>query len=375
MATPAERQPVKPEDLELPPPRPIPRPGDRVVWYENGMPKKGTLLGSTLAGRALIEKEENGFRIDQPFASIRDADRDEQGEHGTHGQPVWMSLAEDAIICRPTEAEGKKLDQLIGNRIQPGNEKHATHAELAREIWIRGFEVFFTGKPLREALTRAPGKDADLITTMPRNWIRILLDGMYGTERVKEETPQPWSGLFTIGNTVGSVNAFSYVRFFRWTFEDEVYLHGASFKDEGSFTDFTFNAIYYDFKNKVLIDPTGHGLDDAYSCCLRPMDWSGQLPEPDKMAIGFEILRYSLLGYTLCAEREAELLTAVSEAVQVDEDDLCGPLAKALDGLGLPLNDVLNRIGEFFVVHGLADLFQYNVQPAIKKIMDDGGSS
>jgi hypothetical protein len=368
MATPAERQPVKPADLELPT-RPIPRPCDRVVWYENGRPKKGTLLGSTLAGKALIEKDENGFRIDQLFGSIRNAEGDERGEHDTRGQPAWMSLTEDAIICRPTEAESKKLDQLIGNKIQPG-EEHATHAQLAREIWIRGFEVFFTGKPLREALTRTPGKDADLITTMPRSWIRILLDGMYGTDRVKEETPQPWSGIFTIGNTVGSVNAFSYVRFFRWAFEDNVYLYGANFKDEGSFTDFTFNAIYYDSQNKVLIDPTGHGLDDAYNCCLRPMGWSGQLPERDKKAIGFEILRHLLLGYTLCADRQAELLTAVSEAVQVEEDDLCGPLAKAFDGLGLSSNDILNKIGEFFVLHELSELFQNNVQPAIKKIYE-----
>jgi hypothetical protein len=368
MATPAERQPVKPADLELPT-RPIPRPCDRVVWYENGRPKKGTLLGSTLAGKALIEKDENGFRIDQLFGSIRNAEGDERGEHDTRGQPAWMSLTEDAIICRPTEAESKKLDQLIGNKIQPG-EEHATHAQLAREIWIRGFEVFFAGKPLREALTRTPGKDADLITTMPRSWIRILLDGMYGTDRVKEETPQPWSGIFTIGNTVGSVNAFSYVRFFRWAFEDNVYLYGANFKDEGSFTDFTFNAIYYDSQNKVLIDPTGHGLDDAYNCCLRPMGWSGQLPERDKKAIGFEILRHLLLGYTLCADRQAELLTAVSEAVQVEEDDLCGPLAKAFDGLGLSSNDILNKIGEFFVLHELSELFQNNVQPAIKKIYE-----
>ena len=365
MATPAERQPVKPADLELPPTRPIPRPCDRVVWYENGRPKKGRLLGTTLAGEALIEKDENGFRIDQLFASIRHV---EQGEHETHG-PMWMSLTGDAVICRPTEVEIEKLDQLIGNKIQPG-EEHATHAQLAREIWFRGFEVFFTGKPLREALTKTPGKDADLITTMPRSWVRILLDGMYGTNRVKEETPQPWSGTFTIGNTVGSVNAFSYVRFFRWAFEDNAYLHGASFKDEGSFTDFTCNAIYYDSQNKVLIDPTGYGLDDAYNCRLRPMAWSGQLPEQDKKAIGFEVLRYFLLGYTLSADRQAELLTAVSEAVQVEEDDLCGPLANAFDGLGLPQNDVLNRIGEFFSLHGLAGLFQNNVQPAIVKIYE-----
>jgi Poly A polymerase head domain len=364
MGAPAARQAVEPKDLDLPH-RPIPRPGDCVVWYEGGPePQQGDLLGSTLTGAALVERRSNGFPTEQPFASVRGIDTDK------HDSPMWMSLTADGMICRPAPEEGERLSKLTANAVYPG----PSHFELAHEIWTRGFEVFFTGRPVRDALTKDAGKDADLITTMPRNWLRILLESMYGKDLVKEETPQPYNGTFTIGETVGSVDPFAYVRFFRWTYEDDVYLYGDSFANEGSFTDFTFNAIYYDSHNNALIDPTSYGLEDAYNCCLRPMDWSGQLPRKDKQAIGFEILRHSLLGYTLCPGRELQLLTAVTEAGKLGEDTLCEALAaKVLTGIGaVSISGVLETIGGFLTSHGMADLFQQKIQPALKKIEAKG---
>lgn len=356
----ATRQTIEPKDLDLPR-RPIPQPGDRVVWYEGGAePQQGDLLGSTLTGAALVQRRSNGFRTEQLFASVRGVDKDK------HDSPMWMSLTADGMIWRPAPEESDRLSRLIANAVYPG----PSHSELAHEIWIRGFEVFFTGRSVRDAVTKSAGKDADLITTMPRNWLRILLENMYGKQLVNEESPQPYNGTFTIGETVGSVDPFAYVRFFRWTYEDDAYLYGASFADEGSFTDFTFNAIYYDSHNDALIDPTGYGIDDAYNCCLRPMDWSGQLPRKDRQAIGFEILRHSLLDYTLCPDGEAQLLTAVTEAGKLGEDALCEALAaKVLTGIGaVSIDDVLEKIGGFLSSHGMADLFQHKIQPALKKI-------
>jgi hypothetical protein len=362
METATSREFVAAGDLTLPPCL-IPRPGDSVVWYQEGNRRHGVLRGSTRGGTAVIEWPSGFMTEDTGFASVRIADR------ATAVGPMWLSLPQQAVICRPTSEESLALARLAGQEVYPG----PSHRELAAEIWARGFEVFFTGEPVRRALTNNEVIDAELITTMPGRWLDTLLKDMYGSVDFEKDQDR-----FLVGEIVGSTNAYAYVRLFRSAFRNNEHIYGASFEHEISFNDFAFNTIYFDPNNDVLIDPTGYGIEDALGYCLRPLAWSQEMPRKAKDAIGLQVLRQHLYGCMLCPGREVELLRFVADLGRLGTDALCNALAaEVFMGRELTINHDATEIATFLSGHGMGGLWLQKFQPAIttmKARMLNGGA-
>ena len=86
----------------------------------------------------------------------------------TPSLPNWRYLPSDAKIVRPSADELSSIRRLMARTIPPG----FTYYEFAREVWLRGYEIFLIGGTLRDVLTGTLPKDADFITTMPM--VRLL---------------------------------------------------------------------------------------------------------------------------------------------------------------------------------------------------------
>src|SRR5437868_3991095 len=96
------RELVSAESLRLPP-CPLPRPGDRVVWYRNGLEVIGLLLGHKADGRPYVENESpfKGTATLPSYDSLRHADP------SSRVGPNWTNLPQPALIVRPTSRESE----------------------------------------------------------------------------------------------------------------------------------------------------------------------------------------------------------------------------------------------------------------------------
>jgi hypothetical protein len=337
---------------------PIPRPGDDVLWYEGGILQHGVLMGSTQLGAPRIQRD-SGLTIDLiSYDSIRTAD------HQKPDQPMWLSLPPGSI-WRPTSEESVSLTRLGDHTVYPG----PSHRELAFEIWTRGFEVFFTGEPLRKALLKNDITDAELITTMPIGRLRTLLEDMYGEEQLFVADPRSDNGRIRVGTVVGSLGPFVNVSLFRIDFANKEYAYGSSFDAEVSFSDFAFNAVYFDPINKALIDPTGNGLSDARDRYLRPVPWADAMPASEKVSIGLEVIRQCLLGCTLCPGHEKELLRLVQILDSLTVIDLANAFKiKVFWGLEQYIEDFSMKIEELLKQNNMSGLWLNKIQPAITQM-------
>ena len=348
----ATREIVQGKALRLPPCL-IPRPGDRVVWFQHGNSWHGKFLGIADSGRAVVERPTGYSADDVELASIRVADRRRAVK------PMWSTLR-SGLICRPTDHEKAALAPL-GNQ-QVSRDLPSTR-ELAEEIWERGFEVFFTGESVRRALTQEQVIDSELITTMPNSWLGPLLTDMYVRDRESGPRFDSLRDRFLLGEIVGNPGAYAYIRLFRSPYLDDRRIYRASFADENGFNGLTLNSIYFDPKNDVLIDPTGEGLTDVGERCLRPVYWTAGMPQVAMCQIGLMILRNFLEGCTFCPGMEGSLLKFVQALGRA------GDLAAALHGevfKGRPdIDSDSEKIEKLLQEHGMGDLWLSTFQPAI----------
>jgi hypothetical protein len=165
---------------------PVPRTGDAVVWYQASVLQRGTLVGSTCEGRPCIQPDIGVMSRELTFDSIR-IDKPENA-----AGPIWLHLPTCGTLLQPTRSEQESLLKLAQRIAPPG----IRHRELADEIWMRGFEVFFTGAAVRDALAGTGRRDAEIATTMPLNRLRSVLADMYGEDKV--DAGGPCSGRFQI---------------------------------------------------------------------------------------------------------------------------------------------------------------------------------
>jgi hypothetical protein len=189
-----------------------------------------------------------------------------------------------------------------------------------------GYEVFLTGGAIRDAvhaLAKNPDattdeliemlKDIDLATTAPPPVVREICrqiapeyehGGVWSPLQVdqfgsvlvggpKAKLPNP-EGLDV--NCLRSDGAFEPQVLHADTGENAYpYTFDHNLLDDAGTRDFTCNALYYDPRTKVLLDPTGHGIKDAQDKVLRIARWS-TLEKDDNIALRF--WKFRLRGYT-----------------------------------------------------------------------------
>jgi hypothetical protein len=267
----------------------IPRPGDRIAWYQPGVLQRGTLLGHTWNGEPFIKPDYGSrnrlpnfdmIRIDEPAAAVG---------------PIWCSVGPSDIV-RPTDSERARLHELADRKIPPG----VMHSELLTAIWDWGFEAFLSGWSVGDVLAGSPSRDAEIVTTMPVNRLRQLIVDMYDAKRIIDGEAMWQAGCFRIGNLASIAEQYLQVRAFRYYAPgttDAVF--GASFKHDMALGTFSCCAVYYDLMNDILIDPSGLGVKDAEACLLRPVMDFGQISGEDKARIGLQ-----LIARCMTAERD-----------------------------------------------------------------------
>jgi hypothetical protein len=241
------------------PPCPLPRPGDKVVWYQGGLRTEGELIGYTADCRPLVQSADLGEFQPETFDAVRLADP------ACPIGPNWCRLPETAKVCRPSPEELRSLGTLLSDPIPPG----ASAEALVEEIWNRGYEVFLHGLALRELIRGQRSPDLDIATTMPLNRLRNLVNSMYDQIEELQDFDRE-AGTIRIGRKEASPDRRVTLRAFSFRMpgsRDAVF--GGSFAKDTAYRDFTCNCIYYDPINQVFIDPTGKGLDDAEELRVR----------------------------------------------------------------------------------------------------------
>jgi len=282
------REAVAPEALRLPA-CPLPRPGDVVTWYQNTIRCTGLLLGHTYRSEPCIEPRQGGVTRLASFDDIRIDDR-----RRAVG-PNWLRLPASSTVTRPHDHELEYLERLLDCAAPSGTE----HRTLALEIWNRGYEIFLAGATVREALAKRDVRNAEFVTTMPLDRLHPVVVGMYGLGNIAlGELGREWGRLRLGGAERVASDAVVEVRVFRHAAPGtNAAVFGASFERDLWFGDLSCNAVYYEPINKVLIDPTGFGLDDATGCCVRGVFQPNERSAEELARIGLRVVKQRLRGY------------------------------------------------------------------------------
>jgi hypothetical protein len=301
---------VEPTALDLPP-CVTPRPGELVVVYENGIRIRGRMLGHTPDAQPWIQQESTGAVLCVPsFDLLRlEQPRDRLG-------PNWQQLTDTAKIVRPSKKHAEILDRLL-ERSAEG----VTHADLLLEVWSRGYEVFLIDRTVRDALAGREPTGLEVATTMPIARLHALVERMYDARGEFGKVDQ-LHGSLRIGGVPGSGQAAVNARVFP--------LHGrgtdharfaSSFASDTGYRDFACNCVYYDPVNRVLIDPTGSGIEDALGHRLR-MVYDKELQSKAEIGrIGLRAVVMLALGYEITDDDKAAMaeMCAVAQGLSTPE--------------------------------------------------------
>lgn len=237
------------------PPCPLPRPGEGVRWFADAKPVHGTVLGHNASGEALV-RNEFGTGTSKSYDELRLSDP------FTRTPPNWATLPKEGKIVEPSEDVRSLLDGLLARQIPPG----PTYMELVDEVWARGFEIYLVGGTVRDALTKTTPNDVDFVTTMPLVRARQFLRSMYRAEPSGRDD----RGFLRIGGKPSSGDPFIDFKVFSDSLPGtKEATFGVGFDRDIKHRDFACNAVYYEPKNKVLIDPTGFGISDSANRVLR----------------------------------------------------------------------------------------------------------
>ncbi len=228
------------------PPCATPRPGERVKWYNGRVAYTGELVGHRNGGRPCI------LNIHRRYAELESFDYIRLDNPFERLEPNWARLSIDAQIVKPLQHEGSALQGLLNYVPLSG----PNLAALVDEIWNRGFEVFLVGDAVKDVIDQSQVKGVRLATTMPLKLAQPVLKSMYGSE-VRITALDLEQGEFALDPYV-TLEVFKDLP--TGTGEQAF---GADFVHDMAHRDFTFNSVYYDPINAVLIDPSGSGIEDA----------------------------------------------------------------------------------------------------------------
>lgn len=234
---------------------PIPRPGDKVLWYKDAQAYKGELVGYAPEGKVLVK---NLFGNQYSLPSI---DYLRLTDPFNRKGPNWTDLSPHAVIKSPYPNELIEFNKILDKITPPG----PRYLELVMEIWSRGYEIFLVGGTVRDIIAGLPTNDVDLVTSMPLIKAVPLLSSMYR----KEPEISHKDGYVRLGGTPRSGDPFIDLKMF--CHDDpgtDVALFGNQFHLDMQYRDFACNSIYYDPINQTLIDPSGTGISDAQTKSL-----------------------------------------------------------------------------------------------------------
>jgi hypothetical protein len=284
-------QEVDPTEMRLPP-CPIPRPGEQVQWFAAARPMFGTVLGHDAHGLAIVRDQFDNDRH-VPFDDIRLCDP------FNRSLPNWHFLPSDGLLLKPDSSTIDLFKRSMSPAIPPG----PTYQELAEEIWSRGFEIFLVGGTVRDILAGQIANDIDLVTTMPLSRMVGFLQEMF---RTKESGTGKY-GFIRLGERPESGDPFIDLKVFSNSMSGTEYAtFGVGFARDVGYRDFACNAVYYDPVNEVIIDPTGHGVNDCANTTLRLVDGHRERHQMGQVFI--RAVKFVARGFQFEAQTERKLI-------------------------------------------------------------------
>lgn len=272
-----------------------PKPGEDVIWFSRNRKIEGKLIGYDIDEKPVIINQfgipdsTNSFEIIRPkFPNERI-------------QPNWHRLPTQGKLIKADEILSEAINIKLSERIPPG----PSYLELISEIYFRGYETYLVGGTVRDFLQGEKSNDVDLVTTMPLKSAIPLIKSMFNDKySYKKE-----NGFIRIGGTPASGDPFIDVKNF--TLCNSGYgttLFGSEIEHDLRIRDFACNAIYYDTINKQILDPSGHGIDDAKDKNLTVVkDLGIHSPYFSSAQILIRLIKFSIRGY-LCSTETLDLI-------------------------------------------------------------------
>lgn len=271
----------------------------------------GVLIGQgcgssdVLNGKLVVEMP-NGKQKAFPKAQVTPKHGDVQG--------CWEHP--DAKVWRNDDVSALLDDILTGDiKDQYGNSKGITFVEALDKLGDDGIATYIVGGLVRDAIAGKKGNDVDFTFQGGAQDVRAAAKGA--------NLPMPHYTASGSGNGSGLVQ-FGHED----ASTDEGKLEGKGFggantglgthmhgsvggspKSRGGDAvadlhcrDFTFNALFYDRKNKTVIDPSGTGVQDAIDKVIRPPfppeKWDEWLENSPQAAVRY--FKFVQRGYTPC---------------------------------------------------------------------------
>jgi hypothetical protein len=276
------------------PAAPHPRPGESVVWHQNGRRYEGQLIGHRYDGRPTVLHRDGAYSDDlNSFDQLRALDPFAQQ------LPNWRNLPSAGVIIKPGPTEVNTLDSLLQSTFPSGR----SYFEVAEEIWKRGYEIFLVGGTVRDVLAGLKPNDIDFITTMPLKTLINVVEAVCRFSRKQATESALKHGHIRLGGTPGSTDPFADISVFKFNSTGTTNtIFGADFQRDMIHRDFTCNAIYYDPLNKTLIDPSGTGVIDTKNLLLRPVFEINTRPKHEFAKIVIRTFKFTSRGYKVETE-------------------------------------------------------------------------
>ena len=279
-----------------------PRPGEAVVWYTASKRMAGIYMGHGIKARPIVKSILDVQSSLDSFESIRIKDP-------TKRIPAnWEDLSEESLL-RPTESEKHIFNDIMSAKIPPG----PSYLELCEEIWFRGYEVYVVGGTVRDVICGQKPHDVDLVTTMPILKFDNLLRSMFKGQLSFSDP----NGYARLGGSGKSGDPFIDLKTFTHSgMGTPNALFGSTFARDIGVRDFACNSVYYDPINKVLIDPSCRGIQDAAG---RILSLVCDLTEKDRRQlgqIGIRFFKFIMRGFECDTASEAVLRTEIMPCIR-----------------------------------------------------------
>lgn len=288
------------------------RNGAKLTAIVKGQEIPGTYIGTDQAGHPIVDfgpgyqgPHDKNHSTQLHFEDWKGFKSNEAGPE--HYKSAVHDLPEKSFV-RPNERHQKILDELMATAAVGTH----TPTEYVDWLWERGRETYLVGGAVRDLLNLVQEgseitdekvisklKDFDMVTTADATVMKTCFNkvgaDLPGDRRITSKAPgdEAWMTVCATksGPGIDLTGMVSYT-----TADGEQCANPVNGKwwpdirvdhemrKDFERRDFTCNSIYYDPKNKVIVDPTGRGIADAQAKVLRLPIPIKDMPQNDSLS-------------------------------------------------------------------------------------------
>lgn len=301
----AVKKPVPLEDIALPEKQQWMRwPLGTAISLKDG--RKGTFAGLDAQGSHAVHLDDAPAEQVRPKMVSRKAVR---GSDEPKPHPLAGVCATG--LRRPSPALAARLAAIL-DAAPPGHRPARAYIEALRD---KGHPTYVVGGALRDAIrglsdpTIEP-RDVDLVGTALPSITRGVVEALEaegGQAVISPRFVDNYGAVLLAGDRLDITALKAETAKGKLPRQTKA-LFGPDLSRDAALRDFTFNAIYYDAPNDVVIDPTGHGVRDAQSMTLRLI----KSIEDADLSIPLRFTKFRMRGYAP-AEGALEQIAAIAD--------------------------------------------------------------